>query len=76
MVRAAAPRYCLSDLLATPGTKPMASLLTRFTRDEDGATAVEYAVMMSIIVLFMVGALSLFGTKIAGTFNTLSTTLK
>jgi len=32
--------------------------------------------MLSLIVLFMVGALSLFGNKLAGTFNTLSNTFK
>ncbi len=50
--------------------------IRRVLENRSGATAVEYAVMLSIIVIFMVGALNLFGVKIAGTFNTLSNTLQ
>jgi pilus assembly protein Flp/PilA len=50
--------------------------LRRFLTDESGATAIEYCVVLSLIVLFLIGAVSLFGTKLAGTFNTLSSTLK
>lgn len=54
----------------------MPRLIRRYLSDDSGATAIEYGVMLSIIVLFMVGALALFGGKLAGTFNTLSNTLK
>jgi len=52
----------------------MSDLINRFARDERGATAIEYCVVLTLITLFMVGAVSLFGQKIAGTFNTLSNT--
>lgn len=51
-------------------------LLRRFLADESGATAIEYGIVLSVIVLFLIGAMTLFGTKLATTFNTLSNTVK
>lgn len=48
--------------------------IRKLANDEAGVTAIEYAVMLSIIAVFMVGALALFGNTLAGAFNTLSNT--
>lgn len=42
-----------------------------FLKDEGGATATEYAVMIALIVVIALGAISALGTKVSGTFDTL-----
>ena len=39
----------------------MVSLILRFLRSDDGATAVEYAVMLALIILVCFGAVILVG---------------
>lgn len=47
----------------------------QFLREEDGATAVEYAVMLALIIVICIGAISALGTKVSGTFTTLESQL-
>jgi len=35
--------------------------ITRFLKDESGATAVEYAVMLGLIIIACIASISLFG---------------
>lgn len=51
------------------------SSVQRFLTSEDGPTAVEYAVLMGLIVVAIVGIVSKLATSISGTFNTVSSTL-
>lgn len=44
--------------------------LSRFRRDETGATAIEYGLIVGLIFLVIVGALGAFGTTGSGVFNT------
>ena len=39
-----------------------------FIRDEEGATATEYAVMLALIIVIALGAISALGTKVSSTF--------
>ena len=41
----------------------------RFLREEDGPTAVEYAVMLALIVVVCITAITTVGTKANDTFN-------
>jgi pilus assembly protein Flp/PilA len=41
----------------------------RFLRDEDGPTAVEYAVMLALIIVVCITALTALGNNAAGTFS-------
>jgi pilus assembly protein Flp/PilA len=41
----------------------------RFLVSEDGPTAVEYAVMLALIVIVCLTAITAIGTKAAATFN-------
>jgi len=41
----------------------------RFLRDEDGPTAVEYAVMLALIVVVCITAITTLGTNANGTFS-------
>jgi pilus assembly protein Flp/PilA len=45
------------------------------SRHEDGATAVEYALMVGLFAIAIMGAVSLFGTRLNTLFNTYSNTI-
>lgn len=47
----------------------MKTLTTRFLRDESGATAIEYGLIISLIFLAIVTALTAFGNHSSGVFN-------
>ncbi len=47
----------------------MFSHLNNFLRDESGPTAVEYAVMLALIVIACIGAINAMGTATAGSFE-------
>lgn len=44
----------------------------RFLVSEDGPTAVEYAVMVALIVVACIGVITSLGGKISSTFNTVN----
>lgn len=46
----------------------MLKRLKAFIRDEEGATATEYAVMLALIIVIALGAISALGTKVSTTF--------
>jgi pilus assembly protein Flp/PilA len=43
--------------------------LWKFWRDEGGATAVEYAVMLALIIGVCIGAVSFFGSTASGSWQ-------
>jgi pilus assembly protein Flp/PilA len=47
----------------------------RFLVSEDGPTAVEYAVMLALIVVACVTIIKNLGTSLSGTFSSVSSTL-
>ncbi len=52
------------------------SFLTRFVRDESGATAIEYGLIAALISVVIVGALTTIGTNLNTNFTTVGTSLK
>ena len=46
-----------------------------FLRNEDGPTAVEYAVMLALIIVVCIAAISALGSNASSTFNTVGTTV-
>ena len=50
--------------------------LSRFRRDETGATAIEYGLIVGLIFLVIVGALGAFGATGSGGFNAAMETLR
>lgn len=44
----------------------MRGLLARWVRDESGPTATEYAILLGLIVVVLMGAVNSFGDKTAG----------
>jgi pilus assembly protein Flp/PilA len=55
--------------------KSLALKLRRFLVCEDGPTAVEYAVMLALIVIVCLTAISSIGTKASSTFTKVSDTM-
>jgi pilus assembly protein Flp/PilA len=56
----------------------MSSLLTtvsRFVTNEDGPTAVEYAVMLALILVGCITVVTNLGTTVSSAFNQVNTTL-
>jgi pilus assembly protein Flp/PilA len=47
-----------------------------FLSDESGVTAIEYALIASLIAVFIVGALQVVGTKLSTVFTEVGGTLK
>lgn len=49
--------------------------IVSFLKDESGPTAVEYAVMVALIIVVAIGAVTLLGQKTSSTFNAAATSL-
>lgn len=47
----------------------------RFLRDEDGATMVEYALMLALIAIVCIGAVGLIGSRANTLFTTIANDL-
>ncbi len=47
----------------------------RFIREEDGPAAVEYAVLLALIVMVCIGSLNTLGLKVGDTFSKVSSHL-
>lgn len=48
--------------------KGITNLVKSFIRDEEGATATEYAVMLALIIVISLAAISALGTKVSDIF--------
>jgi pilus assembly protein Flp/PilA len=48
------------------------SFLTRFLRDEEGATAIEYGLIAALVSVVIIGALTLLGGNLEATFQTIA----
>ena len=44
-------------------------LIRRFARSDDGATAIEYALIASLIAVVIISAVTFLGTQVSNTFN-------
>lgn len=55
--------------------KSLAQKVHRFLVSEDGPTAVEYAVMLALIVIVCLTAISAIGTRASSTFQRIADTL-
>lgn len=53
----------------------MVKHIVRFMREEDGATAVEYGLMVALIAAVIVTIVGTLGTKVNGAFTTVSNAL-
>jgi pilus assembly protein Flp/PilA len=49
--------------------------MQRFVQSEDGPTAVEYAVMLALILVACITIVTSLGTTVSGTFSKVNSTL-
>lgn len=54
----------------------MKNLISRFVKDESGATAIEYGLIAAGIAIAIITAVNGLGGKLSTNFNTISTSLK
>ncbi len=50
-------------------------IFRKMLKNEKGATAIEYGLIAALIAVAAIGAMSSLGTKLGGTFNTVSNKL-
>ena len=50
----------------------MSKFVTRFLKDESGATAIEYGLIAALIAVVLVGALQAVGGSLEGAFQKIS----
>ena len=50
--------------------------IKRFVADDSGATAIEYALIASLIAVFIITAVQTVGTKVSTVFTEIGNTLK
>ena len=55
--------------------RPWLHKAAHFLRAEDGPTAVEYAVMLALIIVVCIAAISALGSNASGTFDHVATTV-
>ncbi len=53
----------------------MSKFVTRFLKDESGATAIEYGLIAALIAVVLVGALTALGTQLSTTFTSVKNSL-
>jgi pilus assembly protein Flp/PilA len=61
--------------MRTTWSKPM-QFLKSFVRDDAGATAIEYALIASLIAIALVTILTSLGTRLSAEFSEISSALK
>lgn len=54
----------------------MPTLFRQFLNDEQGATAIEYGLIASLIAVAIIGAVTALGTKLTTTFGSVSAKLR
>ena len=54
----------------------MTVTLSRFVRDESGATAIEYGLIAALIAVIIIGAVQAVGTQLSTTFTKVSSSIK
>ena len=53
----------------------MSKFVTRFLKDESGATAIEYGLIVALIAVVIITAVTSLGTKLNSTFTSIGTSL-
>jgi pilus assembly protein Flp/PilA len=54
----------------------MSNLISRFVRDESGATAIEYGLIAALVAVVLIAALKTLGTSLSTTFANIAGNLR
>jgi pilus assembly protein Flp/PilA len=63
------------SMLAETGDQAMSKFISRFVKNESGATAIEYGLIVALIAVVIIGAVTTVGTNLSTKFNTIATTV-
>jgi pilus assembly protein Flp/PilA len=55
--------------------RKLSNFVVEFVKREDGPTAVEYAVMLALIIVVCIGAITTLGKNANGTFTSVGTAI-
>jgi pilus assembly protein Flp/PilA len=50
----------------------MSRFISRFFKDESGATAIEYGLIAALIAVVIIGSVGMVGENVTGTFETVA----
>jgi pilus assembly protein Flp/PilA len=53
----------------------MNKFISRFVKDESGATAIEYGLIVALIAVVIITAVTALGTKLSANFNTIASSV-
>lgn len=53
----------------------MSKLISRFVKNELGATAIEYGLIVALIAVVIIGAVTAVGTNLSTKFNTVAASI-
>ena len=53
----------------------MTKFVSRFAKDESGATAIEYGLIAALIAVVIIAAVTIIGTQLNKTFTSIGTSL-
>ncbi|MDR3512172.1 MAG: Flp family type IVb pilin [Caulobacteraceae bacterium] len=53
----------------------MSKFVTRFMKDESGATAIEYGLIVALIAVVIITAVTTVGTNLSAKFNTINSNI-
>jgi pilus assembly protein Flp/PilA len=62
-------------MLAETGDQAMSKFVTRFAKNESGATAIEYGLIVALIAVFIIGAVTSVGSNLSTQFNAVASKL-
>ena len=62
-------------LLTLTEKEAIMNFITKFIREEDGVTAIEYGLIAALIAVVIIAAVTLVGTNLRGVFTSISTAL-
>jgi pilus assembly protein Flp/PilA len=54
----------------------MSKFVSRFIKDESGATAIEYGLIAALIAVVIITAVTTIGTNLKGTFNNVANSVQ
>jgi pilus assembly protein Flp/PilA len=61
---------------SAPGAREMTNFTWTFVRDDNGATAIEYALIASLIAMVIITGVTGIGVKLSGYFSEVSSAMK
>jgi len=57
------------------GEQSMSKFVSRFMKDESGATAIEYGLIAALIAVVIIGAVTTLGTTLSAKFSSIATSI-